>query len=143
MKTTIVTGVFAARDVGQLVLPYFSARISAGAPTRADEPMRSSLNILNYLIKHADATFFVTVEGDSMEPDIQEGDLLVVDRVASPNEDSSVIIHIDGEFTVKRYSECDGKLRLVPINPNHKPRIVGDGQSCEIWGTVTHVIHKF
>lgn len=104
--------------------------------------MRSSLNILHYLIKHADATFFVTVEGDSMEPDIQEGDLLVVDRAATPKEDSAVIIHIDGDFTVKRFSDADGKLHLVPINRKYKPQVISDSNEGGIWGVVTHVIHK-
>ena len=73
---------------------------------------------------------------------IQDGDLLVVDRSLNPTHRSIVIAVVDGEFTVKRLYKRAGRIRLLAENPDFAPIEFIDGQELLIWGVVTSVIHK-
>nr|WP_299486462.1 S24 family peptidase [Acaryochloris sp. IP29b_bin.137] len=50
-----------------LCLPLLSIPVSAGFPSPADDHLQSELNLQDALIHHPAATFFMRVEGDSME----------------------------------------------------------------------------
>ena len=53
-----------------------------------------------------------------------------------------VVAHLDGEFTVKRLSQRDGALYLVPENPLYQPIQITDTTDFSVWGVVTYCIHK-
>ena len=50
---------------------------------------------------------------------VLSGDILIVDRVESPNDGSIVIAVLDGEFSVKRLRLPDGKIPLCPEIPEY------------------------
>jgi DNA polymerase V len=123
--------------------PVFVARVSAGFPSPADDYLEGKLDLNKYLIKHPAATFPVRVTGDSMiGAGIHSGDLLIVDRSLEPEGGNVVIAVVDGELTVKRIEMHDGKLFLVPENPDYPLIPVTEEQSFQVWGVVTHVIHE-
>ncbi|HQP31780.1 MAG TPA: translesion error-prone DNA polymerase V autoproteolytic subunit [Deltaproteobacteria bacterium] len=126
-----------------LEVPLFTAGVSAGFPSPADDFIDRSLDLNEYLIKHPAATFFVRVEGSSMiGSGIHPGDILIVDKALEPYDGSIVIAVVNGEFTVKRFKRERGRCWLIPENPAYAPiEIVGDMQ-LEVWGVVTYVIHK-
>ena len=96
-----------------------------------------------HLIRHPAATFFVRVDGDSMrDAGVASGDILVVDRALEAKDGSIVVAALDGELTVKRLRRRDGKLLLVPENPDYKPVEVAPEASFMVWGVVTYIIHK-
>ena len=72
---------------------------------------------------------------------IHSGDLLVVDRSLEPANKNVVVAVLDGELTVKRLSNQNGILRLLPENLNYQPIEITPQQTIEIWGVVTSVIH--
>jgi DNA polymerase V len=122
--------------------PLFLVPVSAGFPSPADDYLEGTLDLNHYLIKHAAATFFVKVKGDSMiEAGIHSGDLLIVDRALHPTDNSVVIAIVNGELTVKRLCTRGGTLVLMPGNGNYDPLPITNGTAFEIWGVVTHVIH--
>lgn len=123
-------------------LPLFTARISAGFPSPADDYLDRKLDLNEFLIKHPAATFFVRVEGESMiEAGIHSGDILIVDRALEPSENKIVIAAVNGELTVKRIKKTRGKLYLIPENRAFKPMEITPEMNLQIWGVVTHVIH--
>lgn len=64
------------------------------------------------------------VKGDSMTGDhIQDGDLLVVNPSASPQEGDIVVALVDGEATVKHLhlAERGEEVELRPSNPDYEP----------------------
>lgn len=130
-------------EVPKSDLPLFSFRLPAGYPTRIDGDSPTKINIVEFLIKHPDDTVFGTVEGDSMEDeDIYDGDLLVIDRALEPVEGCVIVAFIDGDFTVKKFSRSNGKLYLVAGNKRYPPQEIKEGTEFEVWGVVSHVIHK-
>jgi len=123
-------------------LPIFLGRLPAGFPSPADDYLEGKLDITKHLVKHPAATFYVRVSGDSMiGAGIHSGDLLVVDRSLEAKSGNVIVAALDGELTVKRLYRKNGLLRLLPENAEYQPIEIQTGQSFEIWGVVTNVIH--
>ena len=126
-----------------LGLPLYLATVPAGFPSPAEDYIDKKLDLNEQLIKHPSATFFVRVEGDSMrDAGIGSGDILVVDRAVEPQNGHIVIAALDGELTVKRLRRQDGRLFLMPDNPEYAPVEISPEASFEVWGVVTYIIHK-
>jgi len=126
-----------------LEVPLFTAGVSAGFPSPADDFVDRSLDLNEYLIKHPAATFFVRVEGNSMiGSGIHPGDILIVDKSLEPHDGSIVIAVVNGEFTVKRLKRERGRCCLMPENPAYAPIEISGDMQLEVWGVVTYVIHK-
>lgn len=141
-KGVAITRVYRYEKGGLQELPLFTARISAGFPSPADDYIDRKLDLNEYLIKHPAATFFVRVQGDSMiDAGIHSGDILIVDRALEPADGKIVIAVLYGELTVKRIKKTKTKLSLLPENPAFKPIEITPEMGLEVWGVVTHVIH--
>jgi len=125
-------------------IPLFLSGVSAGFPSPASDYVEKTLDLNEYLIKHPAATYFVHVQGDSMiGAGILSGDLLIVDRSLTPGHNSIVIAMVNGEFTVKRLRKKNGRIYLMPDNPDFSPIELSGDMQVEIWGVVTYVIHNF
>lgn len=123
-------------------IPVVVARVSAGFPSPADDFIENRLDLNDFLVKNPSATFFVRVEGDSMNgAGIYNGDILVVDRSLEATSNKIVIGVVNGEFTVKRIIKKSGRLYLAPENENYKPIEITESTDFLIWGVVTHAIH--
>ena len=137
-----VDAVYAPDLSTRYALPVFLGRLPAGFPSPADDYIEGKLDLNRHLIKHPAATFFVRVTGDSMiGAGIHSGDLLVVDRSLEAADRHVVAAVLDGELTVKRLSNQQGVLRLLPENLNYQPIEISRQHTFEIWGVVTSVIH--
>ncbi len=123
-------------------IPLYSTSVPAGFPSPADDHMTGKLDLNRHLISHPEATFFVTVSGDSMiNAGIHPDDLLVVDRSKTAAHGKVVIAAIDGQLTVKRLYKKNGTIKLIPENEAYPEIELFDGNEMLIWGVVTNVIH--
>lgn len=126
-----------------LPLPLYLAPVSAGFPSPAEDYLDQALDLNELCIAHPAATFYVRASGDSMrDAGIHSGDILVVDRALEAKHGRIVIAAVDGELTVKRLRQLDGRLFLAPENPAYTPLEILPESSFEIWGVVTFVIHR-
>ena len=64
------------------------------------------------------ATFCCRVSGQSMEPHMRDGDILMVDKSIESKVGKVVIAAINCEITVKRLSEVYCQLTLTADNQN-------------------------
>ena len=119
--------------------------IKAGFPSPAEE-VREKLDLVKLLVRHSASTFFFQVDGVSMvDADMDEGDILIVDKAVDPYNDCKAVCFIDGEYTVKRVSITDSGAVLLPCNERNtkfKPIPVGPDNDFLIWGVVTYIIKK-
>jgi DNA polymerase V len=131
----------------RLRLPLFSSKVPAGFPSPAEEHVEARLDPTEYLVEQAEATFFVTIQGQSMiEVGLMPGDKVVVDRSRTAGMGSIVLAVVDGEFTIKLLGRTrDGRPRLLPANSSgdYAPIEIKDGMQFEIWGVVTGSFRKF
>ena len=80
-----------------------------------------------------------------VDADMDEGDIIIVDRAVEPYNGCKAVCYIDGEYTVKRMEILDGSVRLMPaneFNTKYKPIEVNPDNSFMVWGVVTYVIKK-
>ena len=127
----------------RLPLPLFATAIQAGFPSPAEDYVAARLDLNELLIRHAEATYFLRVKGDSMVgAGIHPGDLLVVDRALTPQDGSVVVADVDGELTVKRLKLKVGLPELHPENPAYPVIRFKEGQELCIWGVVTNTVHS-
>ena len=123
----------------------YESGVSAGFPSPADDYLDVDLNLHKYLVKHPAATFFIIAKGHSMEKaGIGDEDLLVVDKSLEAKNNDIVIASVNGEFTVKRYININGKilLRAETEIGNYPDININESIDFEIWGVVTHTIHN-
>ena len=138
-----ILGIYEPDNKTKHELPLFLESVSAGFPSPADDYLEGKLDLNEHLVRNPTATFFVRVTGDSMEgAGMYSGDILVVDRSLDPKDGNVIIAVIDGELTVKRLSNKNGEISLVPENPNYKPLKITEEMSFTVWGVVTNVIHS-
>ncbi|MDT3369676.1 MAG: translesion error-prone DNA polymerase V autoproteolytic subunit [Bacteroidota bacterium] len=116
--------------------------VKAGFPSPAQDFIAQAIDLNKYIIKHPAATYFALVNGVSMDTDLSEGDLLVVDRSLDPQDGKITVCFVDGEFTVKKIRIEKDRCLLVPSNPDYPVIEVNKDNDFTIWGIVTYVIKK-
>ena len=130
-------------DEEVLDIPFYQSNVPAGFPSPAEDFMDLDLNLQEYLVQNPSATFCVRVTGDSMQnAGIYSGDVMVVDRALEPQNNTIVLAILDGEFTVKRIQKKGQELYLKPENSKFKPIQITEEMNFQVWGVVTHIIHK-
>lgn len=123
-------------------LPLILQPISAGFPNPAQDTEQEGLDLNELIVKHPAATFYMRVEGTSMEgAHIFSGDIVVVDKALEPKSDDIVVAYIEGEFTLKRFRYERDKGYLVPENPDYEVREITAESDFRVWGVVSYIIH--
>ncbi len=95
--------------------------VSAGLPERVEEQ-----GILGWIPvpESMDGDMILYVNGDSMEPKVPMGSMVVVKRVYSPFEikdGNIVVVRLDGDHTLKRIYVRGNKIILKPENRKYQP----------------------
>jgi len=126
-------------------LQLLQSRLSCGFPSPADDYTEALPSLDELLIKHPSATFLGRGQGDSMiERGIINGSLLIIDRAATPEHDSTIVASIGGELTVK-ILDLKNKL-LRPANKRLAPIPLPEDLDVVCEGVVTYCItpqHNF
>ncbi|HBO88143.1 MAG TPA: LexA family transcriptional repressor [Verrucomicrobia bacterium] len=116
--------------------------VQAGFPSPAEEELIDTINLDQYLVHNPEATYLLTVSGDSMiDAGIQPGDIILVEKGGTPKKNDIVIAQVDGEWTMKYFGKDRQGVYLDPANSNYK-RIRPD-QSLIIGGIVKAVVRKY
>ena len=124
-------------------LPFYLSPVEAGFPSPADDYLDNRLDLHRHLVQHETATFFLRAHGQSMiNAGIHDGDLLIVDRAIEASHNRVVIAALDGELVVKRLVRRNGRVLLVPDNPDYPEFDITNREHVHIWGVVTYAIHK-
>jgi DNA polymerase V len=127
----------------QLDIGLYSHKVVAGFPSPADDNLEQTIDLNTHFIKKPDTTFLVKVQGDSMKKaGIYPGDLLAVDRSATPGDGKIVIAAMDGELTVKRLSVKSTGTWLMPENDRYDPILVRESSDLVIWGVVVSILRS-
>lgn len=81
--------------------------------------------------------FALRVKGDSMEPEFNDGDILIVSPTAKAgNGDYIVAKNDEEEATFKQYKRYDNTRILHPLNPKYIDIIPNKDQEYRIVGVV-------
>lgn len=88
--------------------------------------------------------FVLKVTGNSMYPDFQNGDMVLVRKQSHAEHNDIVIVIYDNNGTLKKIKIYDDKIELVPRNPEYQTKvIVGDDmKNMRIVGKVWKLIRN-
>ena len=137
---TVLGGV----TVKRTMIPLYSSRPQAGFPAPGDDQIEKVLDINDLVVKNPASTFFVRVEGDSMEgAGIFSGDVLVIDRSLTPRDGSIVVAAVYGEMVVKRLLKQGDTHILASENAQYEPIRVSGNEDCFMWGVVVGSVRSF
>ena len=135
--TTKVVAVSEATSNSPQVHTLYATSPAAGFPAPGDDLVEKPLDLNDLLIDNPTATFFVRVEGDSMEgAKIFSGDILVVDRSVAATTGKIVVAAVYGEMVVKRLLITKTGTTLVSENEAYESIHVSNNDDCFIWGVV-------
>ncbi|MCX7614819.1 MAG: XRE family transcriptional regulator [Clostridiales bacterium] len=96
-------------------------RVQAGIPVEAVEDIIDFEEITPEMASLGDL-FALIVKGDSMEPRIKEGDIVIVRKQPDLESGEIGVILINGnDATVKKILKYEQGISLVPFNPAYSP----------------------
>lgn len=97
-------------------------------------------------VPNPDEYFYLRAEGDSMAPDIKEGDLVLVHQQEEVENGELAVVIMDGEEgMLKKFIRKGNAVVLQSFNPEYPPRVlVGEElQALRIAGRVMEVKRKY
>ncbi|MFI3305106.1 MAG: translesion error-prone DNA polymerase V autoproteolytic subunit [Rikenellaceae bacterium] len=135
--------IYAPDQDSKQLQPLAESSVSAGFPSPADDFAGLKLDLNKELVKNPASTFYARVSGVSMvDEGIDDGDLLVIDKSVEPLDGSLAVCFVDGEFTLKRFSDRGDHGLLIPANSDYQPIRVSAENDFQIWGVVRYIIKK-
>lgn len=104
--------------------------VAAGNPIEAIENPTAMISVPRTFLKGGYKYFALTVKGDSMiEAGILEGDVIVCRSTKEARNGQIVIAVINGEATVKTFSQNKKTIELLPANKHYSPILVDESIS--------------
>jgi len=119
----------------------FLGRVAAGAPIEAVE-MAEAVEVPESLLAGGN-NFALQVQGESMiDEGIRDGDVLIIRKQDHADNGQTVVAQIEGEATIKKFYQRDGRVELRPANEEVKPLVVS-AEKVEIIGVVVGLVRHY
>jgi len=105
------------------VVPLLNQKLSAGKgqDLPQNDETTALIPIPSHLAKYGKNLAALTVEGDSMYPTLERGDMVVCDSCGWSGE-GIYALRMGGDGFVKRLTKAPGKLVIISDNPKYPPR---------------------
>jgi repressor LexA len=125
--------------LAQLLLPLVG-RVAAGSPILATEHVEREIGVDSSLFAQA-PDYLPKVRGMSMrDAGILEGDLLAVKKASEARNGQIVVARLGDDVTVKRLQRQNGRIELLPENPDFNVIVVEADQEFALEGIAVGLI---
>lgn len=102
-------------------IPVFN-EIAAGTPIFINNDLQGNFYLSKAWIKAPQESFILKIKGDSMiNANINNGDLVVIKKQSTVNNNEIVAVDIDGNATLKRFMVMGSNVLLIPENNDYEP----------------------
>jgi len=99
-------------------------RVAAGLSCHAEDNIEGYILTDSEILHEGYDYFWLTVKGDSMEPELHDGDRVLVREQDTLETECYAVVRIDGEDgVVKRVRIDHDKITLTSVNPYYPPRV--------------------
>ena len=133
-------------DSASLVKMPIVGSIKAGYGGAAVEEETGEYELLPDDCLRGGEYFVLRVNGNSMRPELKDGDRVLCKRAPSVDSGSIAVVLYGEEATIKRVNYINGEdwLELIPTNPSYETkRIEGaELESCRVLGKVIQLIRR-
>jgi phage repressor protein C with HTH and peptisase S24 domain len=117
--------VYALSELPQdsFVVPLMDQRLSAGPGDYVpdEDEVKALIRVPRYMARYGEHIAALTVDGDSMEPTLHRGDMVVCDSMGWSGE-GIYAVRISGDGFVKRLTKAPGKIVIISDNPKYPVR---------------------
>lgn len=138
VKSNIKKTAKEATQISNNAIPLFE-RISAGLGAFTDNDIEDYI-MLPGLNNTNQNLFAVNVVGDSMEPTIKDGSIIICKKTLDIKNGEIGAFFIDEQAFVKRLKITKTYIALVSDNPNYSPIYIGPGENFNVVGKVIKVL---
>jgi len=122
---------------GEVLVPVFLNHVSCGLFGISEDNVESYQSLDERFVKNKTSTFLFKADGNSMEPSIFKGDLLLVDRSIEYFHNRICVLSYEGQLICKRAIKLENGILLQSDNQSgHKDILISNNESIEIWGVV-------
>lgn len=95
--------------------------VRAGIPIEAVEEILDYEEISRDMARQGEY-FALSIKGDSMEPKISEGDVVIVRRQETVENGEYAVVLVNGnDATVKKFYKLENGIKLLSTNPSYDP----------------------
>lgn len=116
--------------------PMFLSKLSCGLFGISDDLIEKYQSLDSLFIKNRYNTFFFEAAGDSMEPTIFQGQVLIVDRSRKDFNGRVCAVEFEDRIICKRVFLKNDVIILKSDNPKYKDIIIHTNESISFWGVV-------
>ena len=96
--------------------------VAAGIPIEAIEDILDYEDLSPEMVKDGSEYFALKIKGESMEPKISDGDVVIVRKQEDVDSGQIAIVGVNGEeATCKKVMKQEGGILLQPLNPTFAP----------------------
>lgn len=121
---------------GKIECPKFLVKISCGLFGITDDFIEGRQSLDQLFIKNKNTTFFFECDGDSMEPTIRTGQILIVDRSITDFHNRVCVVRHEDKLMCKRVLIRKDSIILRSDNQRYKDICIIDQESSLLWGVV-------
>ena len=123
-------------------IPFYG-KIAAGDPILLPEHRKGFITVDRRFIPSEDV-FWFKIQGDSMiGRGIFDGDFVMIQPTTEVEEGTIIAARLGDEATVKTFTKRDGRIVLMPANPEEKEILVEEGDEFAVIGKVCGVFRPF
>ncbi len=114
-----------AEDIRANTVPVpLVGRVAAGLSCHAEDNIEGYILTDREILHEGYDYFWLTVTGDSMEPELHDKDLVLVREQETLDSECFAVVRIDGEDgVVKRVRVEPERITLTSVNPYYPPRV--------------------
>lgn len=118
-------------------IPLYDIPLSAGS---GEEMFGSDVPFEEYETDIEDGDFALHISGDSMEPEIPDGSIVVVKKECDVPDGITGAFFLNGEVYCKKLLHKDGKVFLCSVNTKYKPIQIRDEDNLKAYGRIVKVV---
>jgi DNA polymerase V len=116
--------------------PKMLAKLSCGLFGISDDFIEKYQSLDQLFVKNKFSTFFFEAAGDSMEPTIFAGQILIVDRSRNDFHGRVCVVCLEEKMMCKRVIQKENGIILKSDNPKYKDMIIENNDGLTFWGVV-------
>lgn len=116
--------------------PMFGVKLACGLFGISEDFIEKYQSLDMHFVKNKFSTFFLQADGDSMEPTIFAGQVIIVDRSRKDFDGKVCVVVLEDTLTCKRVFFRNNSIILKSDNPKYKDIVVQDNQNILFWGLV-------
>ena len=133
-------------DTVQISTAPVLSKVSAGMPMYSEENIVDYIYLPAHEVKAGKEVFGLVVEGDSMNQEFKEGDIVIVEKDSIVENGEIGVVMVNGyNATLKQVKYVQDSIVLMPKsdNPAHDPQIYNKDDEVKIIGKVVGMHRKF